>query len=191
VQYETAVFSSEEDALIAEAALIGTIRRMKTVKALNRQSESGRRFGPRYPFPSLTKRVGWRDLPQAIVVTIAPDTLEDDKRVAPNSQWRAAEIAERVRMYWTFSRSRVERWKAGAASPDVLVAVLKTSGRIAAVFAIDNERWFRDPANKNAIRAVPLKRKSDANANGMQGMLFTGRRQGGAVQYGPAIRARK
>jgi hypothetical protein len=81
----------------------------------------------------------------------------------------------------------VDSWSKGNGAPDVLVAVVKGSGRILAVFKIDNKGWFKDPENQKRLVAVPLKNSNDANANGMQGKEYTGKRQGGAVSYGVQV----
>jgi hypothetical protein len=185
-QWESEPFSSPHDALIAEASAIGIAERLwKKVKLVNIQISYRRRFAPRYPFPFIEGQVKKSDLSHAIIVTLSPDTLQDDsRRVAPNCAWKPTKLAERARKYWQFSRDRVESWWKGVGAPDVLVAVAKGSGRILAVFEIDNKGWFDDRANKERVVAVPLKDKSKANANGMQGKEYTGNRQGGSVSYG-------
>ena len=190
-QWESEPFSSQADALIAEAAAIGIADRLgKKVKLVNIQISYRRRFAPRYPFPFVEGQVKKSDLPRAIIVTLSPDTLQDGtRRVAPNCAWKPAKLAERARKYWHFSRDRVELWSKRNGAPNFLVAVAKTSGIILAAFKIDNKRWFEDRANRSGqgLVAIPLKDKNKADANGMQGMEYTGKRQGGAVSYGDGI----
>src|ERR1039457_185989 len=51
-QWESEPFSSQHDALIAEASAIGIAERLgKKVKLVNIQISYRRRFTPRYPFP--------------------------------------------------------------------------------------------------------------------------------------------
>ncbi len=186
-QWESLPFSSEKDALIAEASAIGIAERLgKQVKLVNIQKSHRRRFSPRYPFPFRKGEVKKSDLPLAIIVTISPDLLQDGtKRVAPNSAWGAVKLAERARKYWHFDGDRVASWKnTQEAAPKFLVAVAKGSGIILAVFEIDNQRWTK---RKGLYEAVPLKDKSNANANQMQGKVYTGSRQGGSVFYGDKV----
>jgi len=74
-------------------------------------------------------------------------------------------------------------------APKHLVAVAKGSGRILAAYEINNSAWFTDGVNRRRKRivAVPLKDKKNANASKMQGMRYTGKRQGGAVSYGHGV----
>jgi hypothetical protein len=184
-QWESAPFSSPDDALIAEAAAIHIVKCVGSdVKLLNIQKSYEGRFAPRYPIPVIAGQVKKSDLPRAIIVTLSPDTLQDDPRAGPNSDWHPKDLADRARKFWQFRRDRVESWSKGTGAPDVLVAVAKRSGRILAVFKIDNKRWFSDPENQKGIVAIPLKNPAKANANHMQGMEYTGKRQGGAVSYG-------
>jgi hypothetical protein len=186
MQWESEPFSTPHDALIAEASAIGIAERLgKKIELVNIQISYRRRFAPRYPFPFVKGQVTQSDLPRAIIVTLSPDTLQDgSRRVAPNSAWKPAKLAERARKYWKFSRDRVNSWSKGIGAPKFLVAAAKGSGIILGVFKIDNERWFNDRVNKEGIVAVPLKDKSKANANGMQGKEYTGNRRGGSVSYG-------
>jgi hypothetical protein len=196
-QWESAPFSSAHDALVAEAAAIGIVKNIGSdVKLVNIQKHYERRFAPRYPIPFVAGQVKKSHLPRAIIVTLAPDTLQDDSRPAPNSAWTPKRLAERARKFWQFRRDRVDSWSKGIGAPYFLVAVVKGSGRILAVFEIDNKRWFSDPENqepekkpKNQKRlvAVPVKISKGANANGMQGKQYTGNRQGGAVLYGVQV----
>jgi hypothetical protein len=149
----------------------------------NRQISYQKRFSPRYPFPFIDEKV--KVIRHAIIVTIAPDVLGDDSgRVAPNSAWVAAKLAERARKYWQFKGDRVAQWKKNKGTPRFLVAVAKGSGIILASFEIKNDRWTR---NKGVYRAVPLKDKSNPNANDLQGKTYIGSRQGGLVSYGPGV----
>ena len=113
--------------------------------------------------------------------------------MAPNSTtWKPEELAKRARMFWNFDRDRVKSWisrKEGA--PNFLVAVAKGSGRILAVFKIDNKAWLSDPENKKPKKnpkfvAVPVK-DNNANANHMQGKQYIGDRRGGPVSYGNKV----
>ena len=188
VQWESQPFSSERDAFIAEAAAIGIAKCIgKSSKLVNIQRSYHGRFSPRYPIRYVAGRISKSELRRAIIVTLSPDTLLDDNRVAPNSRWAAARLAERARKFWHFRQSRVEAWSRGVGSPDVLVAVAKRSAIILAVFKIDNRAWFKDRENKEGLVAVPLKNKNAANANGMQGKIYAGNRQGGAVTYGADV----
>lgn len=189
-QWESGEFSSPKDALIAEAAAIGIFKAVgKGMRLVNIQKSYRRRFAPRYPFPFVDRQIA--KIPRAIIATLSPDTLPDgDRRVAPNSAWASCKLAERARKYWRFRRSRMELWmKKKSRAPKYLVAVAKGSGRILAVFEIDNRRWLEDGANQKGmgIVAVPLKDKNKPNANNMQGMEYTGKRQGGAVIYGKGV----
>jgi len=189
-QWESEAFSSAKDALVAEATAIGIVKAIGgDVKLVNIQKRSRRRFVPRYPFPFIDKKI--MAIPKAIIVTLSPDTLPDgDRRIAPNSAWVSDKLAERARKYWPFRRMRVETWMAKrSCAPKHLVAVAKGSGRILAVFEIDNDGWFTDGVNRRRKRivAVPLKNKKTPNANGMQGMEYIGKRQGGAVSYGRGV----
>jgi len=193
-QWESEPFSSQKDALIAEASAIGIAERLgKKVKLVNIQISYWRRFAPRYPFPFVEGQVKKSDLKHAIIVTLSPDTLQDGtRRVAPNCAWKPAKLAERAGKFWHFSRDRAESWTKGNGAPRLLVAVAKRSGIILAVFKIDNKGWFSDPENQKPknnpkLVAIPLKDKNNANANGMQGKEYTGKRQGGAVSYGVRV----
>jgi hypothetical protein len=64
------------------------------------------------------------------------------------------------------------------------VAVAKGSGRIHAVFEIDNSKWLKN--KKGLYDAVPVKDNS-ANANHMQGKQYIGDRRGGNVSYGNKV----
>jgi hypothetical protein len=189
-QWESEPFSSAKDALTAESAAIGMVKAVgRGIRLVNIQIFYRHRFAPRYPFPFIDRKI--ERIPQAIIVRLSPDTLPDgDGRVAPNSTWVSAKLAERARKYWRFGRSRVEQWmKTRSHAPKYLVAVAKGSGRILAVFEIDNSRWLQDRENQKGrgIVAVPLKDKNNPNANQMQGMEYTGKRQGGAVVYGDKV----
>lgn len=188
-QWESASFSSTNDALIAEAAAIGILKRVgSNLRLVNIQKSHGQRFFPRYPVPFIDGSVKKAALPRAIIVTLSPDMLENDRRTAPNSPWKPRELAERARKYWQFRRSRVERWSRGDCAPDVLVAVAKGSGRILGVFEINNKGWVSLLKKGDKIVAIPLKDKDNANfIRGMQGKVYTGRRQGGAVNYGDKV----
>jgi hypothetical protein len=183
-QWESKPFSSSNDALIAEATAIGIVNLLGMTKVLvNKQISYQGRFAPRYPFPFVDEKV--KVIRHAIIVTIAPDVLGDDSgRVAPNSAWVSANLAERARKYWQFSADRVALWRTGKGAPRFLVAVAKGSGIILASFEIENYGWVRD---KGVYRAVPLKDKSNANANDVQGKTYIGSRQGGNVSYGPGV----
>lgn len=188
LQWESAPFSSAKDALVAEAAAIGILECVGSkLRLVNIQKSHGQRFFPRYPVPFVDGRVKKTELPRAIIVTLSPDMLENDRRTAPNSPWKPKDLADRARMYWQFRRSRVERWSRGNGAPDVLVAVAKGSGRILGVYEIDNAGWFSLPENSDKLLAVPLKDANNANFNGMQGKVYTGKRQGGAVTYGDKV----
>jgi hypothetical protein len=155
----------------------------KRKELANRQVRYEKRFAPRYPFPMIDEDV--KVIRLAIIVTIAPDVLGDDSgRVAPNSAWISAKLAERARMFWQFSEDRVARWMKKKGAPRFLVAVAKGSGIILATFEINNDRWTR---YKGDYQAVPLKDKRNANANGLQGKTYVGSRQGGSVSYGPGV----
>jgi hypothetical protein len=174
-QWESAPFSSEKDALIAEAAAIRILGCVGTrTRLLNVQKSHEKRFFPRYPMPFVDGRVTKAALPRAIVVTLCPDVLEDDHRAAPNSPWKPEDLAERARKFWRFRSSRVEGWVTGRGAPDVLIAVAKGSARILGAFEIDNTGWHSDPENCKAFRAIPLKNRDNPNFNGMQGMAYTG-----------------
>jgi hypothetical protein len=184
VQWESEPFSSQHDALIAEASAIGIAKRLgKKVKLVNIQISYRRRFAPRYPFPFVEGEVKKSNLPSAIIVTLSPDQLEEDRAIT-NSAWTPEELAQRARMEWQFSWDRVESWKTGNGPPDYLVAVAKGSGRILAVFRIDNTKWVEN--KKGLYDAIPVE-DNDANANGMQGKEYTGKRQGRAVLYGKKV----
>lgn len=186
VQYESAPFSSEKDAFIAEAAAIGILKSLSCrFKLLNLQKQYSRRFFPRYPVPFRMGRVSRTDLAKAIMVTLSPDKLAGDSRVAPNSPWKPEELAERARKYWAFASWRVEQWSQGKGAPRLLVAVAKGNGRILGSFSIDNTRWR--PNKDGQFVAVPLKDKTNANFRHLQGKLYTGNRQGGAVNYGAKV----
>ena len=186
VQYESAPFSSESDALIAEAAAIGMLKNISSrFKLLNVQKHYARRFHPRYPVPLKKGTVSKAILAGAIIVTLSPDLLASDDRVAPNSPWKPQELAERARKYWSFASARVARWSRGKRAPKLLVAVAKGNGRILGAFEIDNRRWVRN--RQNRFVAVPLKNKTNANFRNLQGKLYTGNRQGGAVSYGSQV----
>ena len=186
VQYESAPFSSAKDALIAEAAAIGIVKRIAAdIKLINIQKDYSRRFFPRYPIPFSKGRVSRSDLAQAIIVTLSPDKLEDDRRVAPNSPWKPEALAERARKYWAFARWRVKQWSQGNGAPKLLVAVAKGNSRILGSFSIDNARWR--PNKDGQFVAAPLTDKSNANFRQLQGKLYTGNRQGGAVTYGSKV----
>ena len=186
IQYESVPFSSPQDALIAEAAAIGIVKSIAgDMKLTNIQKNYSRRFFPRYPIPFSKGRVSRSDLAQAIIVTLSPDKLEDDRRVAPNSPWKPQELAERARKYWSFAPWRVDQWKQGNGAPKLLVAVAKGNGRILGSFSIDNARWR--PNKDRKFVAVPLKDKANANFRQLQGKLYTGNRQGGAVTYGANV----
>jgi hypothetical protein len=187
-QWESAPFSSDKDALIAEAAAIRILECVGSkMRLLNIQKAHDRRFFPRYPIPFVEGQVKKADLPRAIVVTLRPDVLEDDHRAAPNSPWRPEQLAERARKYWSFRRSRVESWAKGKGAPDVLLAVAKGSARILGAFEIDNAGWFSDPENRKRFRAIPLRNRKQSNFNGTQGMEYAGSRQGGSVTYGAEV----
>jgi hypothetical protein len=179
-------FSSDEDAKTAEALAIRIAELLGTkVKLINKQVQYESRFGPRYPYKVIAKQVKKKHLSHAIIVTLKPGTL--DERVAPNSAaWKPKELAERARMFWQFGRERVKSWsnpkRKGA--PDFLVAVAKGSGRIHAVFEIDNSKWLKN--KKGLYDAVPVKDNS-ANANHMQGKQYIGDRRGGNVSYGNKV----
>jgi hypothetical protein len=195
-------FSTDHDAKIAEASaisiaqlLIGEFLGAKLKLLINEQKKHPSLFGPRYPFKIIPKQV--KQIPNAIIVTLRPGTLEG--RVAPNSQaWQAEQLAQRARKFWPFGLSRVETWKTGkkwknqTAPPEFLVAVAKGSGRIVAVFKIDNNKWrkikgWRKKKKKETVyQAVPVQTNT-ANANGMQGQQYTGNRQGGNVSYGVKV----
>jgi hypothetical protein len=190
VQWESEPFSSAKDAFTAEAAAIGIVKAVgQGMKLVNIQISYRHRFAPRYPFPFVDRQVA--RIPQAIIVTLSPDTLPDgDRRVAPNSVWASEQLAERARKYWGFSRKRADLWMSKkSCAPKYLVAVAKGSGRILASFKIDNGGWLKDNVNRRrrSIVAVPLKDKKAPNANGLQGMEFTGKRQGGSVSYGHKV----
>lgn len=189
VQWASSPFSSRHDADIAEATAlsIAALFAGKTGMQLINIQKSSQKFAPRYPIPYVEGSVEERDLPSAIIVTIAPDKLKSDSRAAPNSAWTPQEFAERVRQYWSFAAYRVEQWMHGECAPDYLVAVAKGPGRILAVFAIDNNEWEADPENEERFRAVPLQDAGNANANGMQGKLYVGNRGGGSVRYGKEV----
>ena len=189
-QWESEPFSTPKDTLIAEATAIGIVKAFgKNMQLVNIQKASRKRFVPRYPFPFTEKKI--KEIPRAIIVTLSPDTLPDgDCRVAPNSAWVSAKLAERARKYWAFKRARVELWmQKTSCAPRYLVAVAKGSGRILAVFEIDNSGWLSDGVNRRRKRivAVPLNYKNEPNANGMQGMEYLGNRRGGAVSYGSMV----
>lgn len=188
-QLESAPFSSANDALIAEAAAIGILEHVESnLKLVNIQKSYGHRFFPRYPVPFIDGSVKKTALPRAIIVTLSPDMLKNDHRRAPNSPWKPRELAERARKYWQFKRSRVERWSRGDCAPNVLVAVAKTSGRILGVFEINNKGWISLLKKGGKIDAIPLKDKDNAKfIKDMQGKVYTGRRQGGAVNYGDKV----
>ena len=186
IQYESRPFSSPQDALIAEAAAIGIVKSIAgDMNLINIQKNFSRRFFPRYPIPFKKGRVSIKDLAQAIVVTLSPDKLEGDRRVAPNSPWKPEELAERARKYWLFARWRVEQWSQGEGAPKLLVAVAKGNGRILGSLSINNGRWR--PNKDNKFAAVPLKDITNANFWKLQGKLYTGNRQGGAVTYGANV----
>lgn len=186
IQYESKPFSSPQDALIAEAAAIGIAKSIAgDLQLINIQKQYSRRFFPRYPIPLSKGRVSRADLAQAVIVTLSPDKLEGDRRVAPNSPWEPQELAERARKYWSFARGRVEQWSQGVGAPKLLVAVAKGNGRILGAFSIDNARWR--PNQDKQFVAVPLKDKTSANFRKLQGKLYTGNRQGGAVTYGVKV----
>lgn len=186
IQYESKPFSSPQDALIAEAAAIGIVKSIAgNLRLINIQKNYSKRFFPRYPIPFSKGRVSRSDLAQAIIVTLSPDKLEDDRRVAPNSPWKPEELAERARKYWAFARWRVDQWKQGKSAPKLLVAVAKGNGRILGSFSINNA-WWR-PNKDGQFVAVPLKDKTNANFRKLQGKLYTGSRQGGAVTYGAKV----
>ena len=186
IQYESKPFSSPQDALIAEAAAIGIVKSIAgDMRLINIQKNYSKRFFPRYPIPFKMGRVSRNDLAQAIIVTLSPDKLEGDRRVAPNSPWKPEELAERARKYWSFAPWRVDQWKQGNGAPKLLVAVVKGNGRILGAFAIDNARWR--PIKDGKFVAVPLKDKTNANFQKLQGKLYTGNRQGGAVTYGAQV----
>jgi hypothetical protein len=189
VQWASSPFSSKHDADIAEAvalAIAVLFEGERDMQLINIQKAS-RKFAPRYPIPYVEGSVAEQDLPRAIIVTIAPDKLENDSRAAPNSAWTPQEFAERVRKYWSFAAHRVEQWIQGEGAPDYLVAVAKGTGRILAVFAIDNNGWEADPENQERFQAVPLQDAANANANDMQGKVYVGNRGGGAVRYGKEV----
>lgn len=189
VQWVSAPFFNKADADIAEAtaiAIVGLIGGDKPMQLINIQKES-KKFTPRYPIPFVPGEVKESDLPCAIIVTIAPDRLEGDDRPAPNSAWKPEEFAERARKWWGFAEYRVEKWMRGKGAPDVLVAVAKGTGRILAVYAIENSGWMQDPENQERILAIPLKNPQNANVNSMQGKVYTGYRGGGAVRYGKNV----
>lgn len=186
IQYESVPFSSPQDALIAEAAAIGIVKSIAGgLTLINIQKNYSKRFFPRYPIPFSKGRVSRSDLAQAIIVTLSPDKLEGDRRVAPNSPWKPEELAERARKYWAFARGRVEQWSQGVGAPKLLVAVAKGNGRILGAFSIANARWR--PNKDGQFVAVPLKDKTNANFRKLQGNLYTGDRQGGAVIYGAKV----
>jgi hypothetical protein len=91
-QWESKPFSSSNDALIAEATAIRIVDLLGTTRVLaNKQIAYERRFSPRYPFPFVDEKV--KIIRRAIIVTIAPDILEDNSgRVAPNSAWVSAKL---------------------------------------------------------------------------------------------------
>jgi hypothetical protein len=187
-------FSSDEDARIAEAAAIRIAIELRGTKAklVNKQKNYESRFGARYPFKIIAKQVKKSHLPHAIIVTLKPGTV--DERVAPNSPaWKPKELAKRARMWWKFGRTRVKSWSNPKRknAPDFLVAVAKGSGRILAVFKIDNGGWHSDienkkPKNNPKFVAVPVK-DNNANANHMQGKQYIGDRRGGSVTYGNKV----
>jgi hypothetical protein len=187
VEWASEPFSTENDALIAEAIAIGIANRFGAkLKLQNKQKSYLTRFGPRYPFEIVAKEVKKSQLPLAIIVTLKPDKLPDeDSRVAPNSPgWKPKQLAERARMWWAFDASRVRSWQSGKGPPKYLVAVAKGSGRIVGVFEIDNKKWM---LNANGLYdAVPVKTRT-ANANGMQGQKYIGDRRGGLVSYGSKV----
>ncbi len=185
-EWQSAIFSTETDALIAEAAAIGICRNLG-VELLNVQAGSSENFGPRFPFRYRAGSVTWKQAKRAIVVTITSDMLKNDKRVAPNSDWTDEEIAQRVRKYWRFGRERVVRWVAGQGAPEVLVAVLQANARILAAYRINNEGWLTDPENRKSIRAVPLVDTSRNDFKNMRGKLFDGDRSGGPFRYGDEV----
>lgn len=185
-QYESALFSSENDALIAEAAAIGILKSISgRFKLLNVQKHYAKRFHPRYPVPLKKGTVSKAVLAEAIIVTLSPDLLAGDDRVAPNSPWKPQEFAERARKYWSFAHERVERWSRGERAPQLLVAVAKGNGRILGAFEIDNRRWGLNRLKR--FVAVPLKDKTKANFKNLQGKTYVGNRQGGAVTYGSKV----
>ena len=185
-QYESVPFSSENDALIAEAAAIGILKSIPgRFKLLNVQKHYAKRFHPRYPIPMKPGCISKSDLAQAIIVTLSPDQLENDLRIAPNSPWKPQELAERARKYWSFARARVGRWSQGKRAPRLLVAVAKGNARILGAFEIDNSKWTMNRDGKYV--AVPLADKTDANFRDLQGKTYTGNRQGGAVTYGSKV----
>jgi hypothetical protein len=183
-QWESTPFSSTNDALIAEATAIRIVDLLGNRQVLaNRQISYQRRFAPRYPFPFVDAKL--KVIRHAIIVTIAPDVLRDGSgRVAPNSAWVSSKLAERARKYWQFRGDRVALWKKNKGAPRFLVAVAKGSGIILASFEIKNDRWTR---YQGVYRAVPLKDKSNANANDLQGKKYIGSRRGGNVTYGPGV----
>lgn len=73
-EWQSAIFSTENDALIAEATAIGICRELG-VKLLNIQAGSSKRFGPRFPFRYRAGSVTWKQARRAIVVTITSDRL--------------------------------------------------------------------------------------------------------------------
>lgn len=188
-QLESAPFSSANDALIAEAAAIGILKHVgSNLKLVNIQKSYGHRFFPRYPVPFKDGSVKKTALPRAIIVTLSPGMLENDRRTAPNSPWKPRELAERARKYWSFRRSRVQRWSSGIGAPDVLVAVAKGNGRILGIYEIDNNGWASLLEKGGKIVAIPLKNKDNACfIKGMPGKIYSGRRQGGAVNYGGKV----
>ena len=186
IQYESKPFSSPKDALIAEAAAIGIVKSVAgDMDLINIQKNYSKRFFPRYPIPMKTGFVSKSDLAQAIIVTISPDLLESDRRIAPNSPWKPQELAERARKYWKLAGRRVAQWKQGNGAPELLVAVAKGNARILGSFSIDNAQWRKN--NDGKFVAVPLKDKTNANFRNHQGKLYTGNRQGGAVSYGSKV----
>jgi hypothetical protein len=188
-QYESARFSSEKDAFIAEAATIAILACVgSNLRLLNIQKSYRQRFFPRYPVRYVDGSVKKKDLQQAIIVTLTPGKLENDRRKAPNSPWKPKELAERARKYWQFKRSRVERWSREDGAPNVLVAVAKGNARILGVFEINNDGWLSLLNKRDTIRSIPLKDKDNANfLRGMPGKVYTGRRQGGSVIYGDKV----
>ena len=186
VQYESAPFSSENDALIAEAAAIAILKSIPgRFKLLNIQKHYAKRFRPRYPIPMKTGCISKSDLAHAIIVTLSPDQLENDRRIAPNSPWKPQELAERARKYWSFARARVERWSQDKHAPQLLVAVAKGNARILGAFEINNHKWAVNRHGKYV--AAPLADKTHANFRNLQGKTYSGNRQGGAVTYGTKV----
>jgi hypothetical protein len=187
-QYESARFSSEQDAFIAEAAAIDILARVGTkLKLVNIQKSYRQLFFPRYPIRFVDGMVKKSDLPRAIIVTLTPGKLKNDRRKAPNSPWKPRELAERARKGWPFKRSRVERWSRDDRAPDVLVAVAKGSGRILGVWEINNKGWISLLKETGKIVSIPLKDKDNASFNNMPGKVYTGSRRGGPVIYGDKV----